>query len=577
MALGDYLASLNLAPEHIASLTDRYGAPTPDEMAKYGATPAEQGAAQRFNAAPSVAATSPTANPAWTPAAEAAKGAEMAQQKKLDAATPQGPAGSDGFPTYRDLSASGEQQPAPHAPAAPMQVVPAHWSHDSRDEKTQRTEFDPGRMQSSDYYRDAAAGQRMIAGEKHLHAAQMQAEADVAYSAAHERASKSAQEHLARLQAEKESYVASEQAKLNELNVRASQKVDPELAKGSIGQQIFSAIAIGLGQFGASMTGGTNAALQIVNANIDRNIASQRDNVANAGKARDQEQSLFRQNLEAFGDRERAVLATKMQYLDQAKAMADQQYATSKGTANEGKYAELIAGIDDEKAKHAEDWAKLTSTQKIEQSTDKYRQASVVGGGVSGGAAGAKGKEAMYVPTLGGYARDAETARKLNGHAAMRTQINEDLHEIHSLLDEAKGKSSISDYGRMQEIRQRIDALKHGVLQKTTVLAEQGAMSKGDQSVAEARSGLESVDPQLKTEAQIERMKKALSSVAKGHQRDARFEAEANGIQIGREEYQQGPSGPTPVSRLAGQTKVVTKKAEDASDLIERPKGVTSR
>jgi hypothetical protein len=61
--------------------------------------------------------------------------------------------------------------------------------------------------------------------------------------------------------------------------------------------------------------------------------------------------------------------------------------------------------------------------------------------------------------------------------------------------------------------------------------------------------------------------------VAKSHQRDARLEAEANGIQLGQEQYQQGPSGPQPVARLAGQNKVVTKKAEGVDDLIEKPKG----
>lgn len=590
MALGDYLSSLDLAPGVADRLTstygppgpndgpfpppvDPYGAPTPEEMQRYGASPADIAAAQRANG-PAAAAGNPTnpvvADPKWDPAVEQRKGNEIAGEKERAAATPQGPAGPDGFPTYRDLSNTGSaMQPA--APAGPMRVVPGGWQNSSRSE-TRQQGFDPDELVDGQYHRDVGAGQNMLAADKHLEAEQQRGMADAVYAASRAAASKAAADQMQRIDVQREQYVEQQKAKLNQMALAAQEKIDPDAAKGGLGAQIFSALAVAMGQFGASLNGGTNTALAIVNGNIDRRIAAQRDNIANAGKALDRETSLYKDNLAEFGDKQRATLATKVAYLDQAKAMADGQYALAKSTANEGQYHALVAGIEEQRAKAADDFAKLTHTQVATQGSQTYRPAQVTGGA---GGAGMKGKDALYVPTLGGYARDAETARKLNTHGAMRTQINEDLHEMHGLLTEAKGLNSVTDYGRMQEVRQRIDALRSGVLQKTTVLAEQGAMSKGDQSIAEVRSGLESVDPQLKTGAQIERMQKGLVSVAKSHQRDARLEGESHGIQLGREGYVQGASGPEARAQLQGQNKVVTKKTEGVDDLIEKPKGVT--
>jgi hypothetical protein len=578
MALGDYLSSLNLDPKALATLNSQYGPPAPtqsqgddlpDPYAMMTPENAARSRAASGGAAQIASATNPVAaDPAWDPAVEKKKTAEVAAEKARSDADPQGPRGPDGFPTYRDLSTTGSAMQ--NAPAGPMHTIPGHWQPGTRSEGRQGTEFDPEMMGGSQAHSDVAAGHRLIAADKQLEAAQQQGVADAVYAAAHADASKRAADQIQALQVQKEQYIAKEQTKLADLSVAAQKQVDPEAAKGSGGAQMLAAIGIALGQFGASLNGGQNAALSIVNANIDRNIKAQEANIANAGKARDREASLYRQNLEAFGDKERATLATKMQYLEQVKGMADQQYAAAKNTANEGQYHSFIAGVNDEIAKTGKDWTQLTGVQVTKQANEHYQGAQTVGGP----GAGQKGKEKLYVPALGGYARDEETARKLNGHGALRTQINEDLHTIHGLLTEAKGLNSVSDYGRMQEIRTQIDALKHGVLQKTTVLADQGAMSKGDQSVAEARSSLESVDPQLKTDAQIGRMQKALVNVAKSHQRDARLEGEAHGIQLGKEGYVQGPSGPEARAELAGRNKVVTKKTEAVDDLIEPPKGV---
>jgi hypothetical protein len=577
MGFGDRFAQFNLSPGTADALDAQYGAPTPEELQKYGANPAEVAAAQRFNApataAPAAAATNPLAiDPKWDPAAEQKRTRELEGEKERAKANPNGPAGDDGFPTYRDLNnGSGQGAAAGLAPAGPVRTVPAHWQPGTRSESRQHG-MNPDELVDGQYHRDVSAGQSMLAGDKQLQAAQQAGMADAVYAAAHTSASQNAAAKMAHIQAQRDQYVQTEQAKLASLSMAAQERVDPEAAKGGPGAQLMATIAVALGQFGASLTGGPNTALQMVNANIDRNIAAQQTNIANAGKAHDREASLYRQNMEVFGDKERATLATKMQYLDQVKGMADQQYALAKNTANEGQYHAFIAGVEEHRAKAADDFAKLTHTQLATQGNEHYVPTAQVGGG----AGGLKGQGALYVPSLKGYARDEATAKRLNLAGEQVMSINEDLHTVHSLLKEAKGLSSITDYGRMQEIRQEIDARKAEVLRKSTVLRGQGAMSDGDKLVSEQAAGLANVDPQLKTEAQIDRAMKGISKVAEAHQRDHRLAAE-NNIRFGEEQYRQGPNGPEPVARLAGQNKVVSKKTESVSDLIEKPKGKSER
>lgn len=589
MGFGDYLATLNLSPGAAQKLTQQYGPPavppaeefappTAEEQARYGVSPEQ---AQRLaNANAGAAATpgqsvaAPVLEPGWTPEKDTKRREEGKQRAALEAANPQGPTGSDGFPTYKDLSgAPGSSGGSGGAQVMPMQRIAAHWQPGTRSYSAQYG-FNPDELKEGQYHRDAAAGQGMLAADKQLEAAQMQADADVAYAQRHERANEIAAARLARVQQERADYVLREREKMEEMAQAANAKVDVDLAQGPAGAQIMSAIMVGLGQFGASLTGGPNTAHQIVQAGIDRRIAAQQSNIRNAQDALKQRGNLYAQNLAEFGDKERAVLATKAAYLDQAKAATEQVYAKAKGTANEGAYHAMMQKFENDRAEVADQFSKLTHTQRVEQGNEHYVPTQYVGGGAG---AGQKGKEGLYVPTLNGYARDAETAKKLNEQGAMRMQINEDLREMNSLLQESKGLNSVTDYGRMQEIKERVGALKNGVLQRTTVLAGQGAMSNGDRDVAEIRSALSTVDPQWKTDGAIERAQKGIKQVAVAHQRDHRIAGEAAGVQLGQEQYVAGPSGPTPVARLQGRNKTVSKETQSYDDLVEGPKGVSQR
>lgn len=593
MGLGNYLAGLDLSPGVAEKLTGQYvrapigpvddmAPPTADEMAKYGASPEDIAAAQRFNAPQGptpMAATNPTAaDPKWDPAVEAKALEAKKQRDALAAANPQGPMGSDGFPTYKDLSNPGQGPGGPGGGmvAMPVQRIPAHWQPGTRSYSAQFG-MDPGELQSGEYHRDVASGQRMLASDKRLEAAQMQADTDVAYAERQAVAADQAAARLARIQDARAAYVADEKLKMEGLAQQASAKVDPEVVNGSLGGQLLAAIGIGLGQFGAAINGGPNTAYQIVQDNVNRRLKMEQDKINNARGALDARRSLYAQNLAEFGDKERASLATKVALLDQAKAAMDQQYAKSKGTANEAAYHEMVAMVETDRAQAADQFAKLTHTQRAEQGNEHYVPTQYVGG--MGGGGGQKGKDDHFVPTLGGYARSKEDAAKLNEAGARRLQMNENMRQINGLMEEAKGLSSASPEGflRLQQIDKQIKGLAYDTLQSSNVLAGQGAMSEGDKIVTETARNLEGAGAQFKTNGAIARQQENIKAAAVRQMRDHRLAGEAYGIRLGQEQYVMGPSGPEPRAVLQGKTKTVTKETQSYDDVVEAPKGKSGR
>ena len=90
-------------------------------------------------------------------------------------------------------------------------------------------------------------------------------------------------------------------------------KIDVDAAYGGTSGRIFSAIAVAMGAFGASMTGGPNYAMQIVDARINREIDAQKSEIEKKkGKVSELGQILIN-NEKLLGDSKQAVALTKAQ------------------------------------------------------------------------------------------------------------------------------------------------------------------------------------------------------------------------------------------------------------------------
>jgi hypothetical protein len=163
MGFADYLASLNLDPKTAETIASRYGdvnadPVTPEEVQRYSsqrvapigtpfgpptpdqtANAADQtersaSAAGRIAGADSSKSqTNPyVADPNFNPAEETKRTEAFNAAKAREAAPPQGPAGGDGFPSYRDPASMGNGGGASaSAPSGPARIIPGTGNPDS--------------------------------------------------------------------------------------------------------------------------------------------------------------------------------------------------------------------------------------------------------------------------------------------------------------------------------------------------------------------------------------------------------------------------------------------------------------
>jgi hypothetical protein len=97
----------------------------------------------------------------------------------------------------------------------------------------------------------------------------------------------------------------------------------------STGSKIVAALAIGLGQFGSALTGGPNAALEVVNEQIDRDIALQREALGRRADRVAGMRTAYGVMLDRFGDERTAEAATRAVMLGKAEQDAARMAAVA--------------------------------------------------------------------------------------------------------------------------------------------------------------------------------------------------------------------------------------------------------
>lgn len=105
-------------------------------------------------------------------------------------------------------------------------------------------------------------------------------------------------------------------------------KIDVEKAYGGTAGRILSAVAVAMGAFGASLTGGPNYALQIVNDRINRDLEAQRSELDKKKGKVSELGRLLQRNEDLLGNASHAATLTRAQTF---KALADDVDARAKG------------------------------------------------------------------------------------------------------------------------------------------------------------------------------------------------------------------------------------------------------
>ena len=136
------------------------------------------------------------------------------------------------------------------------------------------------------------------------------------------------------------------------------------------GGRMLAGLSILLGGIGQGTIGGPNGALQVIQTRIDRDIAAQRENLANNWRKADAHRSQFAMNLKRFGDPDIAEAATKAEQSKLYAAMAKQEALKTQSPILQAKYLQVAAAGDAAAAKYTQD-------------THHYVQAQVTGGGIT--------------------------------------------------------------------------------------------------------------------------------------------------------------------------------------------------
>lgn len=166
-----------------------------------------------------------------------------------------------------------------------------------------------------DYARGASEGTALVAGTEAAQAAEMKGLQDREnVLLGHELQAMTARDEAEADQATRRTAANDARTKLDAARTELEgAKIDVDAAYGGTSGRIFSAIAVAMGAFGASMTGGPNYAMQIVDARINRELDAQKSEIEKKkGKVTELGQTLI-QNEKLLGDADQARNLTRAQ------------------------------------------------------------------------------------------------------------------------------------------------------------------------------------------------------------------------------------------------------------------------
>lgn len=308
---------------------------------------------------------------------------------------------------------------------------------------------------------------------------------DTAKARAYAAATELYADHLEQNRAQKEHYVDNELRRLNQLSVATQKDVDPDdyWKRLGTGGSFMAALAVGLGQFGAALTGGTNAAMQLIQSNVDRNINAQVRNQEQANKAYDTGVNLYARNLEAFGDRDRAIAATRVNYMDRIGAELDAILADESRPLMERKRAQdLKTQVLADREREIKGFTTLSHT--------KLTQADAFGsmGGGGGDAGPGKALENTVqladgtVVQLDGTAQANEVAKTLGYHSQMQQLDQRAL----KLRNELAGLDPVGDRVKYQSVYRELEMAGKDRSELSSQAKGQGVITKEDAKREEA-------------------------------------------------------------------------------------------
>lgn len=187
----------------------------------------------------------------------------------------------------------------------------------------------------------------------------------------------------ARVQAQRDDVVKQRMAQIEALNAEASAQIDPEKYwndRGA-GARILGAFAAALGQYAAVKTGTVNAAANVIENNINREIQAQIQNAQQKGNQAARQERLLDIHLAQLGDKDKAIDATRLGLYDNVLAQIDQYGSENKARVSEANLAALKGEILAKRGDLVNKMGLQEADDVNRAYSEQYRPAQYAGGG----------------------------------------------------------------------------------------------------------------------------------------------------------------------------------------------------
>lgn len=436
----------------------------------------------------------------------------------------------------------------PQSPALPMQlsyppvqVVPGGWQSRER-------VVNPGEKIADDVKEEQlGALDTQLEGQQIRQASQMQtaqkereqlnALADAHNDFRAEQAAKQAKRDFAAEQARVRYETAVDQAaQIGDVNPNRF------FAERGAGAQLLAIIGVALGQAGASINGGPNTAMQLIEGAIDRDMQAQRDNIAKAQGNVAASKGVLAEMRGQFGDEQQAEAAAKDAMLANTEIRLKSLAAGAKSDEAKANAFELLSQLQMKRGMLKQQWGSIEN-DKIEKESQRYTPTHTVGGAPAASPASKESDERLVTLDDGKtyQMRSAEDAKKIRAQLAGVRQIEGLAKDLDKQRDETgtyvpgtKGAANAQSLGA-QMLYAFKDTEQAGTVDKG--LIESFDKLIGDPNGITSRSGQRAL-------SYAERKRASIISALK-----------ANGSRVVQEGYARDQSGNVvPTQAFAGQS-----------------------
>lgn len=204
----------------------------------------------------------------------------------------------------------------------------------------------------------------------------------------------------ARIQADRDAMVKQRLADIEATNAEANAAIDPDKYWEDRGAaaHVLGIIGVMLSGYGDAMLGRENGALKIIENGINRNIDAQIQNRKAAGDKATRKEHLLDLHMQALGDKDKAIDATKLALWDNVAGQVDQYAAQNKSRVSDAAALKLKADILEKRGEVANKIALQEADDINKAYSEQYRPAQYAGGASGGGKANMEGYELIPVP-----------------------------------------------------------------------------------------------------------------------------------------------------------------------------------